>query len=154
MTLRESLARPVRLRESIGRLLLSSHRRANLVRSLFVLFGTLTYASVGAGILTTETGCTKEQGQEIKSAVKEGLGFADAICLSGLLDNVNLSDKDRLVACGITDVLNDAAQHYLVQERAQRTESVRRQVAAQMRTQILTTVPCTKALGDGGLSYP
>lgn len=132
----------MKIRDSFHRVLLAA----------FMIWGVIVAPIF---IASSTTGCTKAQGEEIKSAVKEGLGFADAICLSGLLDNVNMSDKDRALACGITDVLNDAAQHFLVQERAQRTESVRRQVAAQMRTQVLTLQPCTNTDGGvGGLRVP
>jgi hypothetical protein len=51
-------------------------------------------------------------------------------CLSGLVDRIDLSDEEKLVACEVTSVLHDLGQQYLVTERGHRAAAVQRALAA------------------------
>lgn len=77
-----------------------------------------------------EEGCTKEQGAAIKTGVKDVFNFADALCLSGLVERADLTNAQKIDICGIVEAGKDFADAFLVKEAGIQQARVTKAVAA------------------------
>lgn len=93
-----------------------------------------------------EEGCTKEQGAAIKTGVKDVFTFADALCLSGIVERTDLTNAQKIDLCAIVEAGKDFADAFLVKEAAIQQARITKAVAAHAAA----TCACPPVVECGG----